>query len=85
MSSVISSCSSTYGDFQSPHCLIATNDMIDLVHSHLQMVAGVCVEFYVSTYFTSVKRTRVFLDMLELYVLNDRFNYVAPEVIAHFI
>ena len=59
--------------------------MIDLVYSHLQMVAGVCVEFYVSTDFTSVEHTRVFLDILELYVLNDRLNYVSSDVIAYFI
>ena len=44
-----------------------------------------CVEFCVLIDFTSVERTRGFLDTLELYVLNDRLNYITQEVMAHYI
>ena len=48
-SSGISSCISPDGDRRSSHSSIAINGRIDLDHSHFQILAGVYVEFYVST------------------------------------
>lgn len=70
---------------------------IDLAQSHFQMLAGVCVEFCVTTRrldllfgsifrrFQSVGYTAIFLDVLEPYVLSDKLRYIAPEVMAIFV
>jgi len=70
---------------------------INLAQSHFQMLAGVCVEYCVTTKrldllfgpifrrFHSVGYTAVFLDVLEPYVLNDRLSYIAPEVMSYFV
>jgi len=70
---------------------------INLAQSHFQMLAGVCVEYCVTTRrldllfgpifrrFQSVGYTAVFLDVLEPYVLNDRLSYIAPEVMSYFV
>ena len=70
---------------------------LDLAQSHFQMLAGVCVEFCVVIRrldllfgpifrrFHSVGYTSVFLDVMEPYVLNDKLDYIAPEVMSHFV
>lgn len=70
---------------------------LDLAQSHFQMLAGVCVEFCVVVRrldllfgpifrrFHSVGYTSVFLEVMEPYILNDKLDYIAPEVMAHFI
>ncbi|KAL7557061.1 hypothetical protein ACA910_009897 [Epithemia clementina (nom. ined.)] len=70
---------------------------INLAQSHFQMLAGVCVEYCVTTKrldllfgpifrrFQSVGYLAVFLDVLEPYVLNDRLFYMAPEVMSFFV
>jgi hypothetical protein len=70
---------------------------VDLAQSHFQMLAGVCVEFCVVTRrldllfgaifrrFQSAGYTSVFLDVMEPYVLSDKLDYIAPEVMAHFV
>jgi vacuolar protein sorting-associated protein 8 len=70
---------------------------MDLARSHFQMLAGVCVEFCLVTKrldllfgpifgrFQSAGYLDVFLDVLEPYVLNDKLNYIAPEVMMHFV
>ena len=70
---------------------------INLAQSHFQMLAGVCVEYCVTTKrldllfgpifqrFHNVGYTAVFLDVLEPYVLNDRLSYIAPEVMSYFV
>ena len=70
---------------------------IELAQSHFQMLAGVCIEFCVTTKrldllfgpifgrFISVGYLSVFLDVLEPYILNDKLDYIAPEAMAHFV
>ena len=70
---------------------------LDLAQSHFQMLAGVCLEFCVVIRrldllfgpifrrFHSVGYTSVFFDVMEPYVLNDKLEYIAPEVMAHFV
>jgi hypothetical protein len=70
---------------------------LDLAQSHFQMLAGVCIEFCIVTRrldllfgpvfrrFHSAGFLPVFLDVLEPYVLNDKLDYIAPEVMAHFV
>ena len=70
---------------------------INLAQSHFQMLAGVCVEYCVTTKrldllfgpifrrFQTVGYLSVFLDVLEPYVLNDRLFYMAPEVMSFFV
>lgn len=70
---------------------------IDLAQSHFQMLAGVCVEFCVVTRridllfgtifrrFESVGYASVFLDVMQPYLLSEKLNYIAPEVMAYFI
>jgi len=73
------------------------NSRIDLAQSHFQMLAGVCIEFCIVTrrldlLFNDVYQrfrdsgyTDVFLDVLEPYVLNDKLQYIAPEVMSQFV
>eukprot|EP00980_Cylindrotheca_fusiformis_P020099 scaffold7169_cov107-Cylindrotheca_fusiformis.AAC.8 len=70
---------------------------LELAQSHFQMLAGVCVEFCVTTKrldllfgpifgrFASVGYLSTFLDVLEPYILNDKLDYIAPEAMAHFV
>ena len=70
---------------------------INLAQSHFQMLAGVCVEYCVTTKrldllfgpifrrFQTVGFLAIFLDVLEPYVLNDRLFYMAPEVMSFFV
>lgn len=70
---------------------------VDLAQSHYQMLCGVACEFCLSTRrldllfgpifrkFQSVGYSKVFLDVLEPYVLNDKLKYIAPEVMALFV
>ena len=70
---------------------------IDLVASHFQMIAGVCIEFCVCierldllfgaifAKFVSINQARVLLDLLEPYVLQEKITYLAPEVMAAFV
>jgi vacuolar protein sorting-associated protein 8 len=70
---------------------------IDLAQSHFQMLAGVCVEFCVVTRrldllfgtifrrFEAVGYASVFLDVMQPYLLSEKLNYIAPEVMAYFI
>ena len=68
-----------------------------LAESHFQMLAGVVLEYCVTTRrldllfgpifqrFQSAGFTSVFLDVLEPYVLNDKLSYIAPETMAYFV
>ncbi|KAL3926311.1 MAG: hypothetical protein SGBAC_013526, partial [Bacillariaceae sp.] len=70
---------------------------LELAQSHFQMLAGVCVEFCVTTKrldllfgpifsrFASAGFLSTFLDVLEPYILNDKLDYIAPEAMAHFV
>jgi hypothetical protein len=70
---------------------------LELAQSHFQMLAGVCVEFCVTTKrldllfgpifgrFASVRYLSTFLDVLEPYILNDKLDYIAPEAMTHFV
>jgi hypothetical protein len=74
-----------------------SNSRIDLAQSHFQMLAGVCIEFCIMTRrpdllfndvydrFRDSGYTAVFLDVLEPYVLNDKLQYIAPEVMSQFV
>jgi len=68
-----------------------------LAQSHFQMLAGVCIEFCVVTrrldllfgpIFTRFQRVgyiKVFFDVLEPYVLNDKLHHIAPEAMSQFV
>ncbi|GKY91185.1 hypothetical protein MPSEU_000091200 [Mayamaea pseudoterrestris] len=68
-----------------------------LAQSHFQMLAGVVLEYCVTTRrldllfgpifhrFEAAGHISIFLDVLEPYVLNDKLTYVAPEAMSHFV
>ena len=83
--------------FDRPSDKRQANSRIDLAQSHFQMLAGVCIEFCIVTrrldllfndvydQFKDSGYTVVFLDVLEPYVLNDKLQYIAPEVMSQFV
>jgi len=70
---------------------------IDLVLSHFQMIAGVCIEFCVVVErldllfgtifnrFVAANQARVLLDLLEPYVLQEKITFLGPEVMQSFV
>jgi vacuolar protein sorting-associated protein 8 len=84
-------------DLSASYTTQAVSSRIDLAQSHFQMLAGVCVEFCVTTRrldllfgpifrrFESAGYVAVFLDVLEPYVLNDKLKYIAPEAMSYLV
>jgi len=76
---------------------IKNNNRIDLAQSHFQMLAGVCIEFCITTLrldilfhqitprFNTAGHLPIFLDVLEPYILSDRLRILAPEVMVQFV
>mmetsp|Transcript_21775 Transcript_21775/g.44724 ORF Transcript_21775/g.44724 Transcript_21775/m.44724 type:complete len:1644 (+) Transcript_21775:148-5079(+) len=70
---------------------------IDLVQSHFQMIAGVCLEYCtvigrldllfgtIFNRFAASNQTRVILELLEPYILQGSIAYLDPEVLAAFV
>lgn len=77
------------------HLAVENAPSLDLVHSHYQMLAGVCVEFCVVTqrldllygpiWETFTTYRDVFFKIIEPYILTDQLSYLAPPVMAAFL
>ena len=82
---------------QSSHSNQIKGSNIDLLQSHYQMIAGVCIEFCVVlerldllfgdifNQFVAASQTRTFLDLLEPYILCEKITHLAPEIMAAYI
>lgn len=68
-----------------------------LLHTHFQMLAGVCIEFCVVSKrldllygeifekFCKSGNNSIFFEVLEPYIMNDKLKYVTAEVMARFV
>jgi WD40 repeat protein len=75
----------------------ATTGPLDLVKSHYQMLGRICVEYCVTIQrtdllFTEIfqrfkesRRTEIFCELLEPYILNGKLSVVSPEVLGDFV
>ena len=70
---------------------------LDLTSTHYQMLAGVCIEYCATIHrmdllfgeifrrFQDCHQVKVFVELLEPYILSDKLHYLAPEALQEFV